>query len=172
MESIEGKKWHKFDTHLLDQPPLPALLWAFVWTWHYPSADKQHILCTCPSFLLQQNPVSWQHADKKEKTHQCNYTDNVTAHFLSRRALNNNLSSAWNHVAIFVWFLATKNKHIAIGWSGKCTYINYTDLSNTKFFNVIDSVSFFRTLLEELIIHWFVWLNEKFFWKENNFYAY
>lgn len=123
----------------------------------FSSSAKPSVLAAC-----------WQ----KRRTHQCNYSDNVTAHFLSRRALNNNLSSAWNHVAIFVWFLATKNKHIAIGWSGKCTYINYTDLSNTKFFNVIDSVSFFRTFLEELIIRWFVWLNEKFFWKENNFYAY
>lgn len=48
----------------------------------------------------------------------------------------------------------------------------FTYLSNAELFNIIDSISSFRTFLEELIIPGFVWLDEKFLWIENNAYNY
>lgn len=61
---------------------------------------------------------------------------------------------------------------VQLDWYAKYQAELLTDLSNTELFNIIDSISSFRTFLEELIIQWFVWLNEKFFWIENNVYNY
>lgn len=42
-----------------------------------------------------------------------------------------------------------------------------TNLCDVKFLNIIDSISFFCTFLEDLIVTRFGWLYEKFCWKEN-----